>query len=69
MAAMKSNLYIEFNGKQVKNDDIVDKAKALWTDKGNKIKDIKTLDIYYKPSEGKCYCVFNGEADDSSFSI
>ncbi|MBR1736864.1 MAG: hypothetical protein IJ736_07595 [Firmicutes bacterium] len=69
MAAMKDNLYIEFNDHQVKQADLIKEAKALWTAKGNKISDIKTLDMYYKPGEGKCYCVFNGKADDSSFSI
>lgn len=56
---MKNNLYIESHGFQVLEKDIVDKAKEIWKNDGNKVKDLLSMDLYYKPDEKKCYYVFN----------
>lgn len=34
-------------------------VKEIWTGKGNKIKDIQSLNIYIKPEEKKAYYVIN----------
>ena len=67
---VKTELFIEFNGKKVEEKSIVEKAKAIWKDSGNKMKDLSTVELYYQPESGKCYYVFNGEAsDNNSFEV
>ena len=56
---MKSNLYIQFSGKEIKEEDIVAAAKEAWKEAGNKAKDLKTFDIYVKPEESAAYYVIN----------
>lgn len=62
---MKSNIYVEYQGAQSNTNDFVAAAKKIWQEKGNKVKDLKTLDLYAKPEENTVYCVFNGEDSDS----
>lgn len=56
---MKTNLYIQFSGKQVDEKELVRIAKEQWRDAGHKMKDILTLDIYVKPEEHKAYYAIN----------
>lgn len=65
---MKSNFYIEYYGKQIEEADLVKKAKAIWTNSGNKVSDIASLNIYVKPEENMAYYVFNDDVT-GSFSI
>lgn len=58
---MKESIFIEFNGEKVEQKQLIELAKNTWRDKGNKIKDIKSLDIYYKPEERACYYVINSD--------
>ncbi len=62
---MKTDLFIEFNGNKALADDITKKAKEVWKEAGNKVKDLKNVELYYKPDEGRCYYVFNGETTGS----
>lgn len=62
---MKSNFFIEFQGTKVNQEELVLQAKNVWKDAGNKVKDIKTLDVYYKPEENMCYYVFNDDFSGS----
>lgn len=57
--AMKSNLYVEFQGKQIDTKDVLAAAKKVWTGNGNKVKDLNTVDLYIKPEENAVYYVFN----------
>lgn len=57
--AMKANLYVEFQGKQMDTKDVLAAAKKVWTANGNKVKDLKTVDLYIKPEENAAYYVFN----------
>lgn len=57
--AMKTNLYVEFQGKQVETKEVLAAAKKVWTDAGNKVKDLETVDLYIKPEENAAYYVFN----------
>lgn len=59
--AMKSTFYIEYAGNQVEDKAIVAQAKAIWTQQGNKIKDLTSLNLYVKPEENAVYYVFNDE--------
>lgn len=64
---MKSELFVQFQGKDVDTKSLVDTAKEIWKADGNKIKDLNTIGLYYKPEEHKCYYVFNGEGSEDSF--
>ncbi len=57
---MKVKTVIEYYGKQVDEKDIVASVKKVWTKKGNKIGDIKTMELYIKPEEAAVYFVING---------
>lgn len=56
---MKTNLYIEFNGKQLEDKLILANIKKKWTEAGNKLGDMKTLSLYIKPEEQTVYYVIN----------
>lgn len=57
---MKVSTFVEYYGKQVDQKDIIASVKKVWTKKGNKIGDIKTLELYVKPEEAAVYYVING---------
>ena len=65
---MKTNCYVEFNGKKKLYQDIIDEVKEIWKAKGGKVKDINTVDIYFKPEEDMCYYVIN-EEETGSFHV
>jgi len=67
-ATMKSEVYIEFYGEQLKQADVIETAKKIWKDSGRKPADLKKLDIYVKPEDDCIYYVFNGE-ETGSFGI
>ena len=58
---MKTSMYVEYQGLQVEEKDIIAKVKELWVNEGNKIKDIKELKLYIKPEEATVYYVINEE--------
>lgn len=58
---MKTSMYVEYQGLQVEEKDIIAKVKELWVNDGNKIKDIKELKLYIKPEESTVYYVINEE--------
>ncbi len=64
---MKSDLFVQCQGKNVDTKQLLDTAKEIWKADGNKVKDLQTVELYYKPEEQKCYYVFNGEGSDDSF--
>lgn len=56
---MKSNFFIQFKGNEISSNDIVKKLKEVWLSNGNKIKDIKEIEVYFKAEENTAYCVVN----------
>ena len=58
---MKTSMYIEYQGLQVEEKEIIAKVKELWVNEGTKIKDIKELKLYIKPEEASAYYVINEE--------
>ena len=62
---MKSELTIQYAGKDSKESDLVAMAKDAFKAAGNKVSDIKKLDLYVQPENSKVYYVvnddFNGE--------
>ncbi|WP_051226608.1 DUF6465 family protein [Butyrivibrio sp. MC2013] len=68
-AAVKTNVEIQYDGKSVTYDEILTKAKSFWTGElGKKASELKTLDLYVKPEEGRVYYVANG-VDSGSFEL
>ncbi|MED9932346.1 MAG: DUF6465 family protein [Catenibacillus sp.] len=59
---MKASFYVEYAGKQVEEKDIIARVKELWVADGNKVKDLKTLNLYVKPEENAAYYVINDDA-------
>lgn len=57
--AIKQTLFIQYNGREIKEKEIVASIKKSWTEAGNKISDIKTLEVYVKPEENIVYYVIN----------
>ncbi len=58
---MKSTLYVEYQEKQLDEKDLLKKAKKIWTEKGKKIADLTSIQLYIKPEENMVYCVFNDD--------
>ncbi|MDD3221491.1 MAG: hypothetical protein EOM34_01255 [Clostridia bacterium] len=63
---MKTSVFVEYQGLQVEEKDIIAKVKELWLNDGKKIKDIKDIKLYVKPEENAAYYVIN---DDFSGKI
>jgi hypothetical protein len=66
---MKTEFYVEFDGRQISLEQIEDAIKSSWKSDGNKMKDLKSLRIYYKPQEHKAYYVVNGESKGEEDSL
>ncbi len=61
-AAVKSSIVLQYADKEVTYSTLVDNAKAVFENNfGGKASDIKSLDLYVKPEEGKVYFVVNGD--------
>lgn len=58
---MKFSMYMEFQGKQLDEKEVVANAKRIWVENGNKASELKTLKLYIKPEENTAYYVFNDE--------
>ena len=56
---MKMRTFVEYSGKQVEEKAVVASVKQVWVEAGNKVKDIKTMDLYIKPEESAVYYVIN----------
>ncbi len=65
---VKAAIHVEFSGKSITNDELVQIAKDIWKyDLKRKVSDFKTVDIYVKPEESMAYYVINGEVKGSFF--
>ncbi len=56
---MKTNIFVEYCGKQTEDKAMIAAVKKAWTDAGNKVGDIKTMQLYIKPEEDAVYYVIN----------
>lgn len=53
-------MFVEYKGKQVEDKAILAAVKKAWTESGNKVGDMKTVELYIKPEEAAVYYVING---------
>ena len=65
---VKFDLYVEVNGNKVLHKDILEKLKETWKNDGNLVKDLKSVEVYYKPLESKVYYIAN-EKTSGSFDV
>ena len=65
--APKTSVELQFAGKSVSYDALVDNAKAAFVSAGHKESEIKTVNLYVKPEESMVYYVINDE--QGSFAI
>ena len=67
---IKTSVVVPFAGKEVAEKDLIAAVKKAYTKKGNKVGDIKTIEIYVKPEESAAYYVVNGVgADDYKIEL
>lgn len=67
---IKTSVVVQFAGKEVAEKDLIAAVKKAYTKKGNKVGDIKTIEIYVKPEENAAYYVVNGVgADDYKIEL
>ena len=67
---IKTSVVVQFAGKEVTEKELIAAVKMAYTKKGNKVGDIKTIEIYVKPEENAAYYVVNGVgADDYKIEL
>ena len=65
-ATVKADIFVQFAGKSISQDELVKIAKDVWVyDMNQKEADFKSVAIYVKPEENKAYFVVNGEFSGS----
>ncbi len=62
---MKSNLYLEYQEKQINEADLIAQAKKLWKDAGHTAASLKSIKLYVKPEEDMVYYVMNDDTEGS----
>ena len=60
-AEIKTEMYLQFAGKEYSQEEILQKVKDIWTyDLHQNVDDIKDVQLYLKPEESAAYYVVNG---------
>lgn len=59
---MKIDYYVELGGEQHEFRKLSDIVKEIWKSEGKLVKDLSSMEIYFKPEEKTCYYVINGES-------
>ncbi len=56
---------VQYLGKDVAIKDKIKEIKAVWQKAGNRVRDMKDIELYVKPEDNKIYFVVNGDFDGS----
>lgn len=56
---MKSKMILQHEGNDLAVNELERRVKAEWRAEGNKLKDIKEMEMYIKPEDGLVYYVIN----------
>ena len=56
-----ADVFIQYDGKEIKTADLIERAKADFAAAGNKKTDAKDVKVYVKPEESMAYYVINGD--------
>jgi len=65
---LKTDFFVEFAGKSMDYNTLLTRIKEIWKTDGNMVKDLKSVEIYFKPEENMCYYVIN-EDQKGSFEV
>ena len=61
-AKVSTEVYVQWLGKEVEAQNIIDSIKKIWTEEmGKKEADLKDLKIYIKPEDNGAHYVINGD--------
>ncbi len=63
--AASQKVYIQFAGREVLTEDILEKVRNEWVAEGHRVSSIKSLELYVKPEENTAYYVLNGKVTGS----
>lgn len=66
---IKVSTYIQYLGKEIAHEQLIEKVKDNWANQGNDAKGIKNLELYVKPEEGAVYYVVNGIPDSGKIDF
>lgn len=58
-ASCKEEVFVQYGQHEVRTTDVMEMAKADYVSKGNKLSDIKEIQVYIKPTENAAYYVVN----------
>lgn len=64
---MKTNLFVEYEGKSIDEKELYRKIKEQWVEEGKKVKDLLTISLYLKPEENAAYYVINDSLSGKIF--
>ncbi|MCR5650257.1 MAG: DUF6465 family protein [Lachnospiraceae bacterium] len=62
---MKTNLVLQFQGREQSEENMIKSAQEIWKNAGNKVSDIKDLKLFPQPENSVCYFVINKDFDGS----
>lgn len=62
---MKSEMYVELNGKQINMDTQMNKFKELWKEQGGLVKDLKDVKLYINLEQHQVHYVVNDDTKGS----
>ncbi len=61
-AEIRTEIFLQFAGKEYSQEEIIQKVKDIWTyDLNKNVAEIKDIQLYLKPEESAAYYVVNGE--------
>ncbi len=67
---MKSEILVEFQGRQIDTNAQMNKFKDIWKEQGGKVKDLNDVKLYINVEQGLVYYVVNGDdTNTASFEI
>ena len=66
---LSAKVVVELGDKSATPDELVERAKTDWANKGNAVADIKELAVYVNAAEGTVYYVVNDDYLSGSFDF
>ena len=61
-------LEIQYEDKAITREELIKKAKEVWTATGHDLKKIEMMDLYVKPEDNRVYYVVN-KCETGSFPL
>ncbi|MBS6518350.1 MAG: hypothetical protein KH353_09215 [Clostridium sp.] len=61
---VKAQVFVQYLGKEISADSLVEEAKKAFVAAGHKESEIKTISVYVKPEENAAYYAVNGAGSE-----